>query len=89
MLNPDIEEIDLYKLCMALRARFGAELAEDYLDGRTLIRNAVVELLRCSALEAEELVDTLEAMRLLHFPTRPDETHSSLEVDVWRINVPS
>ncbi len=75
MLNPEIDQIDLLALCGALLARFGETLEENYLDGRTILRDAVADILRCSELEAEELVDTLEAMRYLRFPTLSDETH--------------
>jgi hypothetical protein len=85
VLNPTPEEIDLQRLARALRARFGERLEESYLDGRTLLRDAVVDHLVCSALEAEEIVDTLEAMGVIRFPTRFDETHDAEQPHRWII----
>lgn len=79
-----IDEIDLQALARTLRARVGATLLENYLDGRTLFRDAVVEILDCSLCEAEELVDTLEAREYLYFPKLRDETHS-IELSQWEI----
>jgi hypothetical protein len=42
-----------------------------YLDGRTALRDAVVEELRCSELEAEEIVDTLVARGFAHYEGNP------------------
>jgi hypothetical protein len=87
VLNPSVEEIDLASLARALRARFGPQLDENYLDGRTILRDAVVAIVGCSALEAEELVDTLEGMHYLRFPQLPDETHSARS-SLWEISAP-
>lgn len=83
MLN--VEEIDLAALAHKLRERLGGHLCDDYLDGRTVIRDAVAEALACSALEAEELTDTLEAGGYLRFPRFPDDTHSGRALIEWRI----
>ena len=82
-----LDEIDLVVLCRGLRQRFGETLEEDYLDGRRVLRDAVAEELGCSALEAEELVDTLEAMGLLRFPRLADDTHPS-QITRWVIALP-
>ena len=87
MLNPNVEEIDLASLARALHRRFGAQLEENYLDGRTLLRDAVAEVVGCSELEAEELVDTLEAMRYVRFPKLADDTHPSRTAR-WQIAPP-
>src|SRR6185369_12333897 len=93
-MNPDgerhvlnLEEIDLESLAMMLRERFGNTLEEDYLDGRTVLRDAVCSHLGCSSLEAEELVDTLEAREYVRFPRLVDDTHPS-EGARWLIGDP-
>lgn len=85
MLN--VEQVDLAAVVRALHERFGGTLDEDYLDGRTLIRDALARHLDCSELEAEELVDTLESREYLRFPTNLDETHPS-KWSRWYIGVP-
>ncbi len=55
----DVESVDLASVTESLRRRFGAELLQDELPGRTMIRDAVVEQLGCSMLEAESIVDTM------------------------------
>ena len=79
-----IDDIDLRALAYALRERIGPTLEENYLDGRTLLRDAVTGILDCSLYQAEELVDTLEAQEYLHFPRLGDETHS-LALAQWEI----
>ena len=56
-----VEDVDLKELAATLRARFAGAGPVGYLDGRTVLRDAVVEELECSELEAEEMVDTLVA----------------------------
>ena len=70
-----VEEIDLVRLTGLLRRRYGRHLYASYLRGRTLLRDAVVEELGCSAYEAEELVETLELMGYVRFPHYEDDTH--------------
>ena len=70
-----VEEIDLAALTGALRRRYGRHLYASYLRGKTLLRDAVVESLNCSAYEAEELVETLEMMGYVRFPHLADDTH--------------
>jgi hypothetical protein len=83
-----IDAIDLACLARDLEQRLGPELEVEYLDGRTLIRDAIVELLGCSALESEELVETLESRRYVRFPTLLDETHPN-RVARWLFSVPA
>lgn len=66
-----MEEIDLLRVSRDLRRDFQNDPPLGYLRGRTLIRNRLAERLRCSALEAEELVDTLESRGFLHFNGDP------------------
>ena len=56
----DPESIDLAELVGELRKRCG-HIIEDVVVGRTLLRDEVASRLRCSMLEAEQLVDTLIA----------------------------
>lgn len=79
-----IESVDLAALARTVRSRYGRHLYASYLRGKTLIRDAIIETLRCSAYEAEELVETLELMGYVHFPERPDHTHA-LTREQWRI----
>jgi hypothetical protein len=70
-----VEEIDLQRLAGGLRRRYGRHLYASYLRGKTLMRDAVVEQLGCSTIEAEELVETLEMMGYVRFPHLADNTH--------------
>jgi hypothetical protein len=81
-----VEEVDLAALARALAARFGRVLAQGYLHGRTVLRDAVAAQLGCSLLEAEALVDTLEAAGYLRYPRAADATHPR-PVARWEIRV--
>ena len=70
-----VEEIDLSQLARHLRRRYGRHLYASYLRGKTLIRDALIDHLRCSEYEAEELVETLELMGYVRFPHLADDTH--------------
>jgi hypothetical protein len=67
-LNP--ESIDLLALAKHL-ARIFEGGAQGYVVGRTRLRDAVVRRLRCSELQAEELVDTLILRHLIEFDGDP------------------
>ena len=54
----DVEEIDLAHLARRLLSAVGSPV-EGYVVGRTLMRDAVADILGCSLLEAENLVETL------------------------------
>lgn len=79
-----LSEVDLAAVAGALHSRFGDTLEHDYLDGRTVLRDAVRAYLDCSTLEAEALVDTLEAQGYLRFPRFDDATHPRRMIR-WRI----
>ncbi|MCU1282137.1 MAG: hypothetical protein JWM53_5683 [bacterium] len=70
-----VEDIDLAQLAGAVRRRYGRHLFASYLRGKTIIRDAIIDELRCSAYEAEELVETLELMGYVRFPHLADDTH--------------
>jgi hypothetical protein len=61
------EEIDLEELRAKLSARFAGAAPAGYVRGKGDLRGAVVALLGCSALEAEQLVDTLEARGMIRY----------------------
>lgn len=67
----DVDDIDLARLARDLREELGRQAPEGYLRGKTALREAVIARLRCSALEAEELVDTMELRGFLRFEGDP------------------
>lgn len=74
----DVEAIDLAELTLTLEERVPPGARAGELDGRTAFRDATMDVLDCSALEAEELVDTLVVRRFLVLER--DE-----EAPIWRI----
>jgi hypothetical protein len=70
-----VEDLDLAALADAIRHRLGDHLEANYLRGKTILRDAVVEKLGCSDFEAEQLVETLEMNGLVRFPHLDDDTH--------------
>lgn len=66
-----LEDVDLAALTAALRSRLSGAPPAGYLDGRTMLRDAVTRELSCSELEAEEIVDTLVAQGFLHYEGDP------------------
>jgi hypothetical protein len=80
----DVESIDLEELADSLKRRFGARFSASYLEGKSLLRDAVEDELRCSDYEAEQLVETLESQGHLRFPHLPDDTHPANEEE-WEI----
>jgi hypothetical protein len=79
MTTLDVEQVDLAALVEAIRRCFDSDLAGTLL-GRTLMRDVVAAHLGCSALEAEQLVDTMIAQGLARLE-RDDEGR-----DVWRLS---
>ena len=72
MSTLDLEQVDLAALARAIAARVQGPAREGSVAGRTEFRDAVIETLSCSELEAEQLVDTLVARGYLVFdPTPP------------------
>ena len=80
-----VEQLDLAQLAVALRLRYGRHLVASYLSGKTLMRDALEELLRCSESMAEELVETLELQGYLRFPHLADSTHPATR-QAWIID---
>lgn len=80
----DVDEIDLETLAEALKRRIGGRFSASYLEGKSLLRDAVEAELRCSDVEAEQLVETLEMQGHLRFPHLPDDTHPA-NAEEWEI----
>ncbi len=70
-----VEDVDLAQLTEAIRSCLGEKLEANYLRGKTILRDAVVQTLGCSMYEAEQLVETLELQGFVRFPHYPDDTH--------------
>jgi len=73
------EEIDLNELRRQLAARFADAPPAGYVCGKGELRAAVVDILRCSELEAEQLVDTLEGRGLIRYEGDRSRTVDRLE----------
>jgi len=68
------EDIDLAELARTLRLHVSqGEAPVGYLRGRSYFRDVIADVLHCSDVEAEELVDTLEMNGYLHFEGDPSE----------------
>jgi hypothetical protein len=70
----NVNDIDLEELARTIRRLIPpGEPPVGYLRGRSYFRDLIAQELRCSEMEAEELVDTLEMNRYLHFEGDPSE----------------
>lgn len=68
----DIEDVDLVDLTNRLRRHVPpTDPPVGYLRGRSYFRDVIAAELGCSALQAEELVDTLEMNGLIRFEGDP------------------
>lgn len=68
-----LEDIDLRELAESLKKQLSEGPAMGYLRGKALMRDLLARDRGLSALEAEELVDTLELNGFLHFLGDPSE----------------
>lgn len=75
----DPENIDLNELVEQLAARFRGVAPSGYVRGKGDLRAAVVDILACSELEAEQLVDTMEGRGLLRYEGDRQEQVDQLE----------
>jgi hypothetical protein len=81
----DVERIDLEDLAKRIQRHVPVgEPPVGYLRGRSYFRDVVARELRCSDLEAEELVDTLEVNGYLKFQGNPSEP--SVADSRWQID---
>lgn len=78
------EEIDLNELRRQLQQHFGEMPPAGYVRGKTELRAALVQILQCSELESEQLVDTLEARRMIRYDGDKREAVDNLE-SFWRL----
>lgn len=70
----DLAQIDLAELARTIRARIPPnDPPVGYLRGRAYFRDVIARELRCSDVEAEGLVDTLEMNGYLRFLGNPAE----------------
>ena len=61
------EEIDLDRLRRQLAEHFAGAAPRGYVRGKGDLRAGVVAILACSDVEAEQLVDTMEARGLIRY----------------------
>ncbi len=66
-----LDELDLRQLAAQLSERIPPGQPVGYLRGKSALRDLLEEQVGCSALEAEELVDTLESRGYLKFEGDP------------------
>ena len=78
-----LEDIDLRELAGILKQRLSEGPPLGYLRGKALMRDVLAQERALSALEAEELVDTLELNGFLHF--LGDPTERSVADAPWEI----
>jgi hypothetical protein len=67
----DPETVDLAALANRLASTFDTVLPEGAVVGRTKIRDVAMQMLQCSLLDAEHIIDTMVARGLLSL--RQDE----------------
>ena len=79
-----LEQVDLAKLAQNLDRRFGAAVPQGYVLGKSILRDSIVELLGCSELDAENLVDMMIGLGYLHFKGSPTKAIDCLEP--WTIS---
>jgi hypothetical protein len=77
------EDIDLHELAGFLKQRLSEGPPLGYLRGKALMRDVLAQERGLSALEAEQLVDTLELNGFLHF--LGDPTERSVADAPWEI----
>lgn len=77
------EDIDLADLAESLERELGGRAPVGYVEGKTALRDLVVQLLRCSELEAEKVVDTMDARGFLSFTGDPG---APVDDGVWLID---
>ncbi len=69
-----MESIDLEELARMIKRHIPpGDPPVGYLRGRSYFRDVIAHALRCSDVDAEQLVDTLEMNGYLHFEGNPSE----------------
>jgi len=78
------EGVDLKRIAERLSALFSHRPPLGYLQGKTVMRNALEDSFRLSEQDAEEMLDTLESRGFVRFLGDPSE---AAEVDLpWAID---
>lgn len=78
-------QLDHRALAKHLSRLFHEHPPMEFLDGKTVIRDAVMDRLGCSAYRAEEIVDELISHGLLHYEGEPDR--APRERGAWAFHV--
>lgn len=78
------EDVDLEDLRQKLSARLSGAAPAGYVRGKGDLRAAVVAILNCSTVEAEQLVDTMEARGLIRYEGDRGDEVDRLERH-WRL----
>lgn len=81
------DDLDLNALVRQLSSHFSGAAPVGYVRGKSAIRAAVVTVLKCSQLEAEQLVDTLEGRGLIRYEGDRSDEVDDLE-NRWRFSRP-
>ncbi len=77
------DDLDLQQLTQELRTRLKPGEPIGYLRGKSLMRDLIVHEFGFSELDAEALIDTLEARGFLHFLGDPaDRSHAESHWDL-------
>ena len=63
----DVAETDLARVAAELKRTFGDRPPLGYVVGKTMFRDAVMNELGCSALQAEQVVDTMISRGFLRY----------------------
>ena len=77
-VNP--EELDLAWLSEAVANRVSPHLMQEFIEGKTAIRDGVAEELDCSMMVAEQVVETMISRGMLRFvgdPKKAADTHGT------------
>jgi hypothetical protein len=77
------EQSDLAGLARRLQPFVERSAPPSYMRGKTFVRDLVMDMVRCSALAAEQIVDQLEGRALLVFDPVPEPTFPDL--GRWRV----
>jgi hypothetical protein len=79
----ELGNVDAVRLARELESAFGQAPPHGYLEGKTQMRDFVMSRHGLSALQAERLVDTLEAQRLVVFMGDPGSP--TAREALWRV----
>ena len=78
-MRQPLTDVNLAAVAEMMKELFGATHPAGYLEGRTMLRNAIAAHLDCSMLDAEALVETMQSRGYLYYAGMPeadvDERH--------------